>query len=163
MELKGTVGLAGLTARGPLLVPTNFHKSQSGPRNQQGKGCGEFARACFRVQRRFKASLSKQSRQTGAARPSRHGPGGAPGGIACFAIPPGGFPPLSTRESGSQATGRVNLQNNRTPCKAGASLPRKQNGQHLTGLPIIPIGWSNLIPPRACPRRQAPPLRSPPG
>ena len=43
------MGLAGLTAQGPLLVPTNFHKSQSGPRNLQGKSCGEFARACFRL------------------------------------------------------------------------------------------------------------------
>ncbi len=100
-----------------LLAPTggaaaSSPLSHSGPRNPQGKRSGEFAMACFRIY----AEIQSKPEQ---AEPPNRGRAtelprirGGPGGIARFAIPPGGFPPISTRESGSQAAGRGELQVN---------------------------------------------------
>ena len=78
-------------------------------RNLQKNPCGDFAEDSFRVKRKFKGILCNQSRPECSRLPDRMEPQrGAPGGSAKWALPPGGFPPLSTRESGP--TARCTLQ-----------------------------------------------------
>ena len=48
----------------------------------------------------FKQSSATRAAPNAAAFPTAWNPDGGPGGIAALAIPPGGFAPLSTRESG---------------------------------------------------------------
>jgi len=104
-ERRYPCGCAGVVNKDCLRLPvsTLFLHPPAAAAQDARKQCGDFAGDSFRF-----SGNSKESPATGAAphgsrytNPQRSGRG--PGGRA-FSRPPGGFAPLSTRESGLRAT-----------------------------------------------------------
>ena len=82
----------GLTAQGPPLVPTNYSRRKAARATNKGKAAANLRRLASAFMRKFKASLSKQSRQTGQPRAQlATGRGGDRGESRVLRFPPAAF------------------------------------------------------------------------
>ncbi len=90
-------------------------KPRSGCRSTPKEQCGEFAEGRFRCKRKFRRPSATRAAPGRSRATDSKGTRWGPGGNA-FRFRPGGFPPLSTGESGLPATQKTKQQQNNHPC-----------------------------------------------